>query len=131
MSSVECAFSSISQISELIMSRSVNVVNLCVCVCVPVCCTAMPSSLPHLKRLGLCSACSSALPYMFPGAWLPRTLTAHTKPCAQTHTETLAQGTQGMGIHVGCLRGPDVFMSGGVALSFTLVVGVIEYTHRG
>lgn len=71
---------------------------------------------------------------MFPGARLPRTLTTHTKTCARTHTHihtrTLAQGTKGMGSHVGWLWGPDVFMSGGVRLGFTLILGVTAYTYR-
>ncbi len=53
----------------------------------------------------------------------------HTQTHTETHTGTLAQGTLGMGIHVGWLRGPDVFMSTGVRLGFTLIPEVTEYTH--
>lgn len=62
-----------------------------------------------------------------------RPTNTHRKTCMQLHTPkdtgTLAQGTQGMGIHVGWLWGPDVFMSGRVRLGFTVSKSHRVHTH--
>lgn len=130
---------SVSQIAELIVSRSANVVNVCVwvCVCVshshakhlttseeawPVLCMLQHVAL-HVSR-----RTTSQNPYH-----THRPTNTHRKTCMQLHTPkdtgTLAQGTQGMGIHVGWLWGPDVFMSGRVRLGFTVSKSHRVHTH--
>lgn len=118
------------------MFRSVNVVKRCVSVyvCIAVCRTAMPSSYPHLKRLGLCCACSSVLPSMFPGVSLPRTTATVSKACVQTfiHRHTQELWLKGLreweSMWDGC-KDQMCLWAVDLRLGFTLILRVTECTQ--